>query len=333
MQAIEYNHFSSCIINYHYCYSNSLKIFKHLNGISPKRFNNQIKVLNKHCKMLTIQEILINNSSNIKRPIVGITFDDGTKDFIKNVYPILKRYNIKATLYISSLPYLEKKIMNVHKIHLIQAKLGINNFKNIFYEILDSYDAKSFVLDELPKLLKDKLYRYDNDHTRKFKTLLNYRLPYNILSEILTKIFKNIFHDKEEKIVDEFYLSIEDLKLLIDNQFEIGLHSHSHPVLSRLNYDDQYYEINTSYDFFKNNLKTDIFSFAYPYGHPQTYNKNTLKILKEFSNIYSAVTMNRDFVKKIDKNNTYEIPRFDNNDIFDKDSIFRANFKKIFEKK
>lgn len=41
----------------------------------------------------------INNNKNIKNDIV-ITFDDGYKDFIDNAFPILKKYNLYATVFI-----------------------------------------------------------------------------------------------------------------------------------------------------------------------------------------------------------------------------------------
>jgi len=318
------------IINYHYCYANSFKIFQGLNGVKPEDFNLQIHKLNEKFNITTLRKIFNKDYSQVhNKPKVCITFDDGTKDFIDCVYPILSKYNIKVNLYISSLPYTEKKIMNVHKIHLLQAKLGFKLFHNIFYEKLNDIYKKKIILDDIPLILSNNLYRYDDKKTKKFKTLLNYQLPYSILSDLLSSIFVIVFNEKEEDIVDKFYLSNDDINFLIDKGFEIGAHSSSHPVLSRLNSNAQHNEIIASANYFRKKFDIPELSFAYPYGLEGTYNNDTIKILSECPYIYSAVTMKREPIKNISNKNLYEIPRYDNNDVFDNDNNLKNNLNKL----
>lgn len=48
-----------------------------------------------------VVEILVGGKSLPSKPIV-LTFDDGYRDFYENAYPILKTYNLKATVFVIS---------------------------------------------------------------------------------------------------------------------------------------------------------------------------------------------------------------------------------------
>lgn len=64
--------------------------------VSPKKFEEQIKYLKeKGFNFITMKEI---NSAPYKS--VAITFDDGYEDNFSNAFPILKKYNAKATIYL-----------------------------------------------------------------------------------------------------------------------------------------------------------------------------------------------------------------------------------------
>ncbi|MCX7957027.1 MAG: polysaccharide deacetylase family protein [Endomicrobia bacterium] len=69
--------------------------------VKPETFEKQIKYLTKKgYKAITLDELkyIIDSNKKVKK-IYCITFDDGYKD-ISNAYKILKRYNLKATVYL-----------------------------------------------------------------------------------------------------------------------------------------------------------------------------------------------------------------------------------------
>ena len=98
---------------------------------------------------------------------------------------------------------------------------------------------------------------------------------------------KEIFKSKNfkpKKILKKLFLSTKDVKQLINDGHEIGLHSHSHPTnFSNLNYNQQLKEYKNNLNFLKNKVsskKIDIISMSHPCGN---YNKNTIKILKKMN--------------------------------------------------
>lgn len=66
--------------------------------VSPGEFEKQMKYLkDNNYNVIDYNEFL--NNKNIEKPII-ITFDDGYEDNYTNAYPILKKYNYKATIFV-----------------------------------------------------------------------------------------------------------------------------------------------------------------------------------------------------------------------------------------
>jgi peptidoglycan/xylan/chitin deacetylase (PgdA/CDA1 family) len=62
------------------------------------------------------------------------------------------------------------------------------------------------------------------------------------------------------------YLTVEQIRCLINDGFEIGSHSMTHPVFSRLSYDEFEEEILDSVKLLQTTFKKTITSFSYPFG-------------------------------------------------------------------
>lgn len=72
---------------------------------TPKRFSQQMQYLSTSgYELLTLDDLdeIANGHRHQKRPGVAITFDDGFEDFHRNALPILKQWEIPATLFMVS---------------------------------------------------------------------------------------------------------------------------------------------------------------------------------------------------------------------------------------
>ena len=68
--------------------------------VDPEVFEQQIKYLyKKGWSSYTMSEIIAHREQLPEKSVV-ITFDDGYEDNFKNAFPILKKYNFKATIYL-----------------------------------------------------------------------------------------------------------------------------------------------------------------------------------------------------------------------------------------
>ena len=230
------------------------------------------------------------------------SFDDGLKDhlFASN---ILKKKNILGIFFINTVPIIEKKILNVHKLHLI---CGRFKYEEIIKEL---YSIESINLENI-KIPSSKRYQLENsldkDHINKIK--LKVFLNQNKNFFLINKLF-NFFFSKltQKKILEKFYLSRDDIIDIDRKGMIIGGHSHSHKLLSSLSFKDQNKEIKKNINYLSKILKKKIDFFASPWGNKKSYNTNTIKILKKNVKYHFTTLQN-----KVLENN-YEIPRINCN--------------------
>ena len=80
----------------------NLKIIAY-HRVHPLYFEEQMNYLNKNYKVISLREAItkINNKEEIKNTVV-ITFDDGYVNNYLYAYPILKKLNLPATIYVTS---------------------------------------------------------------------------------------------------------------------------------------------------------------------------------------------------------------------------------------
>ena len=72
-------------------------------SVTPQNFGEHLEVLQKHYHPLSLQQLVEALRGN-KRPdrAVVVTFDDGYADNFYNAKPLLEKYNIPATFFIST---------------------------------------------------------------------------------------------------------------------------------------------------------------------------------------------------------------------------------------
>jgi peptidoglycan/xylan/chitin deacetylase (PgdA/CDA1 family) len=206
-------------------------------------------------------------------------------------------------------------VLDVHRSHLLQARLGPVRFREEFEAALASYGP--YTIEPAEKLGLKDLYIYDDEATRRFKRLLNFELPYAVLDTILRQLLERHVGPEGEACA-RLYLSADDLRRCEDAGLEIGVHGHRHLVQSRLSEADQRSEVQVSTEYFRRELGFSALQWSYPYSAAGCWNETTKQLLDEFGFV-SATTKVRAIVKPSDLNARWEIPRFDVRDIFDRD--------------
>ena len=80
-----------------------------LEGVDPVEFEKQLVYLKRHYHLITLDQFidaLLNGFDRLPkkhgRRFVVVTFDDGYKDNFTNAYPLLKKYEVPATFYVST---------------------------------------------------------------------------------------------------------------------------------------------------------------------------------------------------------------------------------------
>ncbi|HLG58003.1 MAG TPA: carbamoyltransferase C-terminal domain-containing protein [Vicinamibacterales bacterium] len=299
------------IVSYHYCHPSGGWL-KGTKSITPEELDAQLRVLTQNFVCTTIGE-LMNPAADLPETVAVVTFDDGFKDVVEHALPLLERWSVPATVYCCSAPLLENTVLNVHRVHLLQAKLGLDRFREAFEELLASRPPVAFEPNTHPGLLG--LYPYDEEPTRRFKRLLNFDLPYHELDPVLRTLFER-FIGQDEEIASKLYLSASDLRQCQDAGLEIGVHGHSHRVLSRLTGEEQRIELGTCVDHLREVCGLTDVHASYPYGIDGSWNEATKQVAAALG-LASASTKVRAIVKPSDLRRRWELPRYDVRDVFD----------------
>ena len=172
-------------------------------------------------------------------------------------------------------------------------------------KLLDKQKIKEF---------KDLTYwnQINDNHTLLVKRILNYFIEYKYREIVLDGLFNTFI--KNEIPVDDYYLSVENLKEMKNEGMIVGNHTISHKVLSALSKKLQKVEIQESFNFIEqkigvSNLKT----FCYPYGGFHSFNKDTENILTKINTDFSFNVEKRDVSNKDLLKRPHALPRYDCN--------------------
>lgn len=242
---------------------------------------------------------------------VVLTFDDGLKCHYRYVYPELLRRNLWGIFYVPTLPYVEYKLIDVHRVHLL---LGTCDGKTV-YDLLMEFVKPEHLIDKEKSGFREKTYvdQSNDEWSLLVKRILNYYIDYNVREEIIDRLIEVLIPDVNAR-TETYYVNTAEMKEMQANEMLIGSHTVSHPVLSKLSINEQRTEIADSFKFLETELgiikpKT----FCYPYGGETAFTKETEKILADQNCNFSFNVEPRDITKDDLLSRPQALPRFDCN--------------------
>ena len=246
----------------------------------------------------------------VERGIV-LTFDDGFKDHCRYVWPELQQRNLWGIFYIPTLPFTNRKLLSVHRVHMLLGKWGGERI----FEALAENITEAMLSDEHRERFQHQTYaNQGNDaYTNHVKRTLNYYIDDRHRQKVLDRLMDRFFPD-ESQLVDQFYMSGDDLRAMDAAGMTIGSHSVSHPVMSKLSPDEQEQEIARSFDFLEANQgRLDPRTFCYPYGGFHTFSAATEQLLGKYRCDFAFNVEARDIGQPDLTARKQALPRYDCN--------------------
>ncbi len=248
-----------------------------------------LKKLNSKFVLLSGLEECLAEKDNI-RPIVHISFDDGYEDNYSIAFPILKKYNIPFSIFISSdfidneQPFLWWYILE----YIIENKIVVSLEKYEF-EITKS-DYKMYPGAEIfQKFRKLVLENADAD-----------------LAYFKAKLLGYI--NQDDSFMPSMLKWSQVNEMLNSGLCEIGVHTQTHARFSNLTDDEKLNEIKVCKNEIKKHTGIDAKYFAYPYGSLADIGSfDSLKIIMQSCDIQLAFTTHSSELNA--SVNKYLIPR------------------------
>ena len=227
-------------------------------------FDRQMKFLGNKYKPVSEKEIIdFIERGMLPEYSVWVTFDDGYKDNYTNAYPILRKYKIPATFFVTTgfinklaIPcedYISKAI-NMTRLKEIKLALNGNEYKI------------SLCGENDKRVARKRLWEIGGDR--------------GIMTEKYFEPLVTGFDVKIEEIADLF-MAWEEIEEMVENGFSIRGHTCNHKILSSLTKDEIAKEISGSKHEIEKRLGITLSSFAYPGGKRNEYNSSCFQILEK----------------------------------------------------
>ena len=234
-----------------------------------KNFNNQMEYLSKSFCIVSLSELISQiKTQSLKPNSLCITFDDGYLDNYKYAFPILKKFNIPATIFLTTDSIDSDKILWFDNVLFLikNVKLSQISFENEIYD-LSTLKLKKIAVHSILERLK------------KYSPVLRDECIDNL---------RRICHLNE---IDSTRLMLNwtEIQEMSNSGIFFGAHTKSHPILSLLNKNDIRKEITESKNIIEDQLNTEIKSFAYPNGARGDFNSACKEVLIQ-SGFECAVT-------------------------------------------
>ncbi|MDF1826291.1 MAG: polysaccharide deacetylase family protein [Verrucomicrobiales bacterium] len=233
--------------------------------VSPENFEKQLAVIAESGKALSLHEFMERkNRDQLDRGSVCLTFDDGYLDVLTNALPLLEKYEIPATLFVTT-----------------------GNLGKAFW--WDRLASLVYPEGALPSTLFLEPAQSPAITIKGLSRKAIYKLLYPILRSSSATGREAIFSSLAKQLPDENRIepqrcaSADEIgKVASHSLLSIGAHTVTHSRLSSLDYPAQLREMSDSIDTLSAITGSKIDTFSYPFGlEGRDFDKLTLKAAKE----------------------------------------------------
>ena len=254
-------------------------------------FQWQVEFLKKHYDVISFEELSERLSG--RKKITGkellITFDDGFSDNYSNAFRILNSVDIPATFYISTSYMNSKKTFWFNEVvHSIKTAENLSftlNGDRYNFHLTQENRKKSIdiVLNQLKKISNAERI------------------------EAIESLYRDLEFNADNIPASERPMTWKNISEMASNNMEIGSHSMSHPILSKLTDTEMEYEIVNSKQTIESVTGKKCRSIAYPVGGHDTFTDKVQQASKlagyEFGLSYISGN------NQVEKLNTYSLNR------------------------
>ena len=191
---------------------------------------------------------LIDSGESIPKSAIILTFDDGYRDNYLNAFPILKKYRVPATIFLT---------------------VGAIDTGGILW-----WDSIGEAFKRTDKAYEDKL------KTAREVILSAKYLGKDEREALVKSMGEKLGVDLTDNTDSVSMLSWEDIKNMSNNGISFGSHGMSHSILTTLSPEDAKFEIAESKKIIKEKTGLDVKIFSYPNGSEKDFNEDIIQMLR-----------------------------------------------------
>jgi peptidoglycan/xylan/chitin deacetylase (PgdA/CDA1 family) len=261
--------------------------------MDPALFEHTLNYVQRRFHTIPLNELLFDVPVLSAKPLAAITFDDGYRDFIDYSIPLLKKYHMPASMFVTT-DCIDRNLPTwTYLLDYVFEKSSILVFKN--------FDASA-----LPSAYQHTKWRSNTERAvygKKLKQYLKW-VPASIRKKTIDAIIKNL---QDVPLPGGMMMSWQDVKEVHAAGYEIGSHSVSHPTLATIEDDAELdYELIHAARQLKEKAGIDPVVFSYPCG---SYDGRVINHTRN-AGYKAALAVDRQLYKK-DSDDIFAIPRIE----------------------
>jgi peptidoglycan/xylan/chitin deacetylase (PgdA/CDA1 family) len=275
-------------------------------------FERQLEFLNKNYHIISLNDYIDAKKRNYTLPhkTAVITFDDGWEDNYAYAFPILKKYNVPAAIFLATGFIGTERLFWPEKIIFLMKRIFTANTLNEFFY--------AYPMQEFYPLL---LYLFENAEDPKSWYIFIERLKQidEKKREILTTNLETFLQNPSPPPFN-YCLNWNQVDEMARSQCTFGSHGLSHKILTKLRENEIQEEVEESRRIIENKLHVAVDFFSYPNGN---HNGKVIRILRS-SGYQAALAVEQGMNKKV--SNLYTLKRINIHEGMISD--MRLNFSK-----
>lgn len=281
--------------------------------VSPLHFEEHLEVISRQYRPVRVRELrgLMERGRALHGSVV-ITFDDGYADNLYNARPLLERYAVPATVFVTT------------------GRLG--GTSEFWWDDLERLLLLSNDIPETLRVRADgKVYNLNAEPSRSVReTWKNWNVQwaetptgrhqtYRFLQRLLkpldegtrAKVLRDLAREvnlQEEGRATHRPMTTADLRQLAEGDLvEVGSHTVTHAQLSARPVSEQQREIFESHRQLQDIVDKPVVSFSFPFGTREDYDADTVDLVRRAGFEQACVNMRGQVTRGTDR---YRLPRF-----------------------
>lgn len=244
--------------------------------LPPARFAEQLEIIKRYANVLRLNELMCGvQTGKLPRRSIVLTFDDGYANNLTHAKPLLEKYGVPATIFVTSgylggarefwSDELERLLLSPGRLPQ-QLRIRINGHSPKW----DLHEAAEYQPDDYVRYRTWNAWQAETPTARHTVYRELYQemqpLPWSEQRRVLAELQAQVELIATPRLLHRFLTPEEVHTLAQDELIEIGSHTVTHPLLPGLPVAEQQREIRESKRALEEITERPVTSFAYPYG-------------------------------------------------------------------
>lgn len=232
-------------------------------AISTSLFEREMRFVAEHYRVVSLAGALEHMEQGSRETVVAITFDDGYQDNYLNAFPVLQRYGLPATIFLTT-----GSLDSREPLWFEQLALAMKKTECEFIDLEIDLPRRFWMRTQGERLISnDRIYSL-------LRTLTDTERRH-WLAQILRQLGGVGEGERRNQM-----LTWDQVRLMKQQGIDFGGHTVTHPFISRLSREEAAWEVSECKRRIEEELQSPADYFAYPSGRGEdfgSWNKQTVR--------------------------------------------------------